>query len=629
MHMITISVGQALLHLMKEYENDIEIRKDLEELYLVGANSEENTKKINTYLQDEKLKNYIVSKDPHVINEDPTRRYFETHLSEETLIDTLDDVDKEALQRHVNNLYNLIPEIEINKKPYIQDVIDGKYDQLTSSDYPYKDDITYAELEYAFSISRLLKDQEVILNTLQGLNPADPVVEQYERKLDHNEKLQNLIRCGYLGVIAAKTNALIPLNIYASDPKYKINYRSHQLKDSQQQKTTQTQNLGIIKGYMPLPRDDSALSEETFTYLKPSERSTYSLDETENPTWAKENFSLMVHPFSNSISGTMLTQLRAMAMFNPTPLTNSELMSQFESLEPGKEYDLNKLLGLFAKGKEDIDTNNPFNSEVFLKCFVSAMLLNSGGHTLHEFTAPLEIQKIKNALVDNDNLEMSKMFYWNNTDAYRRAIKQSVKYNERILQRAAIHESIPIVADSATPPEERLFHTQVSKEKKSTIFDETSKHNDIQSEFSHIKFDRITNLLHRMHTSKKRGPQVERIQTAVDTFLEAIQAQEPDTELRIHWSRMIEEIRAVQREVQSKNSPFNSRLESLCSSLLREFREISTPERRVRMTPQLQSQLSSGGLPKQTRANPKNVSEMEIDIDPDSTHDSKPKGTKK
>ena len=60
---------------------------------------------------------------------------------------------------------------------------------------------------------------------------------------------------------------------------------------------------------MPLPQDDIARAEAAIGYLKPSDQAIYN----ENAAWVQGNFERLVHPFSNSISGTMLCQLRSLA----------------------------------------------------------------------------------------------------------------------------------------------------------------------------------------------------------------------------------------------------------------------------------------------------------------------------
>ena len=84
-----ISVGQALLILMKHYVHDKRTQTELKKLYLLGAKDTESVDKINTFLLDNALIDYKVSRDFESINEDKTRRYFETKLAYYTVINSV------------------------------------------------------------------------------------------------------------------------------------------------------------------------------------------------------------------------------------------------------------------------------------------------------------------------------------------------------------------------------------------------------------------------------------------------------------------------------------------------------------------------------------------------------------
>ncbi len=107
----TISVFQALTLLAQKYRgkpDHTDKYNDIKSLYLSGVNSDDDNDKLKALLEDEALKNFEVSTDPHVINEDPVRRYFESHLCHETLKDSLDKLDMRKLERHMKSLFNLV-----------------------------------------------------------------------------------------------------------------------------------------------------------------------------------------------------------------------------------------------------------------------------------------------------------------------------------------------------------------------------------------------------------------------------------------------------------------------------------------------------------------------------------------
>ena len=164
---------------------------------------------------------------------------------------------------------------------------------------------------------------------------------------------------------------------------------------------TRNQNLGIMKGHMPIAQDDIARSDQETPYLKPSDQASFD----EHARWVKSNFNRLLHPFSNSISGTILCQLRS----------HAKLRNDGNSVftHSGKLAQYNQLL-------------------------ISAMLFNSGGHTLHEFTAPFSLDAVKKEFRSTKGFEkinLESMYFTNNKKALDKAIQDAVDYNSTILQR--------------------------------------------------------------------------------------------------------------------------------------------------------------------------------------------------
>ena len=74
-----ISPGQGLLLLIDHYKADLATVDQLKRLYLSGAVTPTNKQAIVALMTDPVLSSYRVSFDKRTINEDPSRRYFETH----------------------------------------------------------------------------------------------------------------------------------------------------------------------------------------------------------------------------------------------------------------------------------------------------------------------------------------------------------------------------------------------------------------------------------------------------------------------------------------------------------------------------------------------------------------------
>ena len=112
------------------------------------------------------------------------------------------------------------------------------------------------------------------------------------------EKVELLVKSSFLGVVNAWYTPM-PLNIYGTGIYSEANKGKEIVKG---QDSTRNQNLGLMKGHMPLALDDIARSDKEIPYLKPSDQAAF----VEHAQWVKSNFGKMVHQFSNSISGTML-----------------------------------------------------------------------------------------------------------------------------------------------------------------------------------------------------------------------------------------------------------------------------------------------------------------------------------
>ena len=170
------------------------------------------------------------------------------------------------------------------------------------------------------------------------------------------EKVKLLVESSFLGVVNTRYTAFLPLSIYPTGIYSEVN-KGKVIKIDQD--STRNQHLGLMKGHMSLAIDDIARGGKETPYLKSSDQATF----VEHAQWVKSNFAKMVHPFSHSISGTMLSQLRASAKLR----------------DDGK--------GVFTDSGEKMGQ--------FSQLLVSAMLFNSGGHTLHEFTAPMSLDSVR------------------------------------------------------------------------------------------------------------------------------------------------------------------------------------------------------------------------------------------
>ena len=400
-----ISPSQALLILIDRYKDDPEKEAELKKLYLVGVRVEldanrltskfsqnaEDLATIETYLADDYLSSYEISFDKKVINNDPTRRYFETHLAFETVKHQIDSVDKSLLQKQVN----LLTASLYKDNAQSQDAINCA--RIFSGGI--REDDSPAYKEYANYIEKI-KSKELY----GDLND------------EQREKIILLVQSSLLGVANAQARGQeLPLGIY-NKGLYSDNWKGKV--SVEDQNTTTNPHMGLMKNYMPLPQDDIATSTNPAPATKPSDQAAFV--NTGKAKWVEMNFAGLVHPFSNSISGTMLCQLRNLA-----------------EQKNGNKSDASGI----CDTAEDI--------ERYTRVFIATMLYGSGGHTLNEYTYPLQLDEVRDEFDSVEgfaDINLGMMFLDNNTEAFDAALGDAITYNAQHLQRQRLHQDIGFVS---------------------------------------------------------------------------------------------------------------------------------------------------------------------------------------
>ncbi len=412
-----ISPSQALLILIDHYQAqrnkldanvDPEIVKaadekvaELKKLYVLGVRvgeadakykkfniNEDDLQKMQHYLADPRLSSYDVSKDKKVINNDPTRRYFETHLAYETVKNQIDSMNKDLLQTHVDKLAGALSPKAADVKD-CEDVFSNTY-QGTS----------LLHKEFANHIAKI-KSKEIYS----------------ELNEEQREKVILVVKSAFLGVANALARGdELPINIYNKSRLYGDWRGKEMLKD---QGSAANAHMGLMKGFMPVAQADIATSMNSAPFLKPSDQATFK-DDGEYYKWVEMNFSGLVHPFSNSISGTMLCQLR--------------------NLAEQKNGDINNASGI---------TDSAFEIEKYSRVFIAAMLYGTGGHTLNEYSFPFQLEDVQNEFAGVDgfkNINLETLFLDNNDAALNNAINQAITYNAHFIQRQKINQDVKFVS---------------------------------------------------------------------------------------------------------------------------------------------------------------------------------------
>ncbi|MDR3441901.1 MAG: hypothetical protein P4L65_02675 [Legionella sp.] len=369
-----ISPAQALLILIDHYKTDLLKINNLKKLYLSGANAS-NIQEIKMRLTDPALLEYHISYDAKTISNDPTRRYFETHLAYQSLMFNLDKICLDDLEFHFNALKDLVP---LDVQEEIEDTLNGIL--WRSGDTISKE---YASYIHQIRVGALFTTLDV----------------------KAKNKISLLAKCSFLSVVNA-SHVSMPLDIYNMDIYAN---ESKGKKILAEQETTKNSHLGLMKSHMFLPYDDIACRKTVFPFIKPSDQAFF----VEDSVWARDNFTRLVHPFSNSISGTMLSQLRV----------HLKLKS--------------KGINTFTQSLDKL--------ALYSQLSIAAMLYYSGGHSLHEFVAPLTLEatQVEFKFIPGFNtISLESLFLNNNQSAFAKALDSTINYNKAYLLRKKLNVEI-------------------------------------------------------------------------------------------------------------------------------------------------------------------------------------------
>ena len=251
-------------------------------------------------------------------------------------------------------------------------------------------------------------------------------------KLTQEDKLkvENLIKYTYMSMRASQYTAqgsVLPLNVYGQGWFHDAARAKVQKPDQQD-----VRNLGhgIMRSSMPLPPEDEIVtSQKPFPILSPPDRSDQA-HFSEAYDFAHKINNTVVHPFVNSISGTSLTLVRALAG------------------------------AIEARGKP-IEGHEGKLIANYLTLAISAMAHSMGGHSLYEFTEPLMIPEVSSVLASWDvpPLNLETMFLTGNEEAFERALTATIVYAENLALKKQLHAEIgaarspdPSPITEATPP---------------------------------------------------------------------------------------------------------------------------------------------------------------------------------
>lgn len=417
---VHITVGQSLLMLIdacNQEELEPEILEKLKELYLCGVKSaaeEDFVINLKNWLADKK--NLNVSFDPKLINDDPTRRYFETHLSYHMLAPNAERLDLDTLKKIKQSLQSEL-EKHLNDCEKIKWILQGTIDKKLITEKK----LNKYEEEYATLIHQLSTHQ------FHGLS---------ETACD---RLCEIARITIIATLNTQHDDAMPADIYAESIfTMGIDGRGRRVKAKHDQVLSIYQGLMLTKS--PLPRGDIAGDGGEITYeetveaqdvQEPTKKTSRTIHRVRiNPSpfqrsadqatfiiesqWSQHLFARLTQIYSNGISSTTLATLRNLLMLK-------------RQNHPYYQHD-------FAN---------------YMSAFAALMIYNSGGHSIFEIFEVMKLPQLSELLeatnysetLSNDRL-MEEWLLHAQESVFNQALDETIAYTQTLIQRKIVNAHI-------------------------------------------------------------------------------------------------------------------------------------------------------------------------------------------
>lgn len=381
-----VTPGQGLLLLIKHYQDDPIKLKVLKTLYINGANHAQRCIELCSALLDEPLmQDYEIALDEVSINTDPSRRYFETHLAYQSLKHQLKYISHAELQGLYFASWELLhANIPNDKLQTIISVLNGK---LTKPVFKKRENY-----QFHFYIKRIIEG-----TIFTEFSDSD------------RQKVLTIERILYLALVNGWCATEMPLDIYHSE-QFSTRARGRIMRDMEEVRKMRNQHFGLLKGYMPLALADIARADVSYEHIKSGDYATFDDD---SPV-VQACFQQLVHPFSNSISGSFLVFLR--------------------------------MMGLLHQREQSLDfTRTCEKFMMLLRMCMSSSLFYSGGHSLYEYVAILhapEVQEFFEFLPGFAALDLGQLFFEKNEVAFDEALQATLEYQDRLFIKDSLHEEL-------------------------------------------------------------------------------------------------------------------------------------------------------------------------------------------
>jgi len=419
-----LTYGQAILKLLENLKDQIKIvhsvmdrefynslKNDLEyleKLYLCGCQTTEDRKRLDQYIQKGKhegiIEDVLITSDPDDINDDLSRRYFETQLAVETLRVHTQNLSLTWLHAQCEQIKNLAAKyFDVSKELKI---LMGEKTAHECSD-----------IEFSSVMKSILEENFFV-------NPEDKT--SAINKNCNRDKLILIMQMLFLGMAWCserdKEKNPLPIAIYNKDFFKSVNrgrvdkYTPHkedsdddedEARERRYQKRKDFRrksscHRGIFTTTSPVPYYDDDAMGSVLNFWRGPNRMDFEI----KAAWPKFNFDKLVHPFITSISGTALIFFR--------------VLKELQNIT-----------------KAPVDQNEIAQ---VIRCYAALSLYLTGGHSIHEYMSVSNLKEVREAFpIFNSGENLLFYFYEDNRHAFSKALDKTIEYNKRISLRNNLH----------------------------------------------------------------------------------------------------------------------------------------------------------------------------------------------
>lgn len=238
------------------------------------------------------------------------------------------------------------------------------------------------------------------INHFSHSNTCSPLNDEAKNRA------KNMVSIALLATLNAMVHQEIPLPYYDKGFFKPENRGKSLLQDP----PSHNPFYGLLKPGTALTAKDPLYHGQPTSQTKPSDQATME----QTAAWVRHLAQFAVHPFSNSVSGTLLCIMRLLASFNDSHKKIPDAAVKFYPL---------------------VNPQHARLSIDFFKYMIASLLLASGGHSLYEYIYPLSTFG-QEGFPNNETMHamsLEKLFFENNSVAFDKSIAATIEFQRSYL----------------------------------------------------------------------------------------------------------------------------------------------------------------------------------------------------